>query len=285
MLVEAHTRMLAPLLAIDAGAPLDSKAQMRMLTMLVQRDLQRCEQERRGCGYSFTMRRYGRRCDQLDLDVSRSPSLVEYRIVPPSRDAPRFAHRYRITEHGRRHLADLRASARPMVDGHVLGRIKGLCADMPVGLLEEAYGRLGPAAGAAELDCMVREDLARATPPIRSAYKRLASSHATAAAAMMETAEMAMSESEGMPGGSIQRRVILCLSGEIARECGSLSRSMLARNDLVLSDCLADADDLVHNLATYCEKKGIMRDPMAVPFKEILSKDEVLFMCRAMENA
>lgn len=280
MHAEVVTRMLAPLLVLEAAGPLRSKVQLRTLALLAQREL---PGDAPVSVYRHEAGRYGPRCGLLDRDASDSPSLVGHGITLPTPAMPRFGHSYRITEQGARHLVALKDRAGPELIRAAEGRIRDLLADAPVTLMDDAYRMLGPKASTARLEEMVAADIAMAMPPIRKAYKSSAGRHSVAVAAVADSVEAVLSDPNAKAAGDAQRRTILCMSGEIIGECSRVC-SVDLHGDHYSDHRIADADDLMHTLAMYCEKSGIAKDPITVPARDLLSEEDVLLLCKEIEN-
>lgn len=277
--MEVPDRMLAPLAVLDAAGPLGSKLQLRLLTLLVQR-------EYGGGAYRPDADGYWPSFDALDMDILRSPDLVKHSVAMPSKWNSRFRHSYRITPRGAKCLRELVArTPRDEADG-MMRTAARLASDMPVALLEEAQSVLGPKEATSRLEERVEDDLERTTRPILDAYANSISMHAIALAEILKTAKKALSKTRHEASDGAQRRVILLLAGEIARECRRLGVYMEPRGSTQEDPRIADADDLASNLIRYCEAKGVSgADPMAMPLSKVLSEERARKLCEDMLKA
>lgn len=287
MLAETTSRMLAPLLVLETAGPLHSRLQLHMLTRLVQREIRdrmHAAPGAREAPYGFGDGHCGMHSGLLDMDIAGSASLVTHCAYSPH-EAGRPRHSYRITESGAGRIDALKAGAEPAAVRHIEGRIRDMCEAMPAALLEETYGMPGHVEGAARTAEQARAGLKAALDPILDVCRRTDNWRASTFGAMIESARMVLDEACAKPCGGAQMRVILCMTEGITRGCSRIDEVSAAGDPSLHDPHLAEVEDVTANLGQYCERRGVARDPAAVPLSEVISDGTAYALCEELWKA
>jgi len=269
-------RMWLPLYALEKLGKVYSKTKLQKLVFLAQ-------YEARLDLYDFRKFPYGPYSPELNFETLMYPSLIRTAINTSSLDPQRQYYLFELGPEGGKVLSKLSAKvgkAHLVKVGETLERYSKVKTPE---LLEEVYRRFAlKDEDSAKLEAGVIREL----EPIMSANDQYFRTHGGRQAFFLLLQLRLIERSIGALGktvDTVQRGVILNLAQEtIAGTREALGDMASGADSSMLRPKFVDLGDLTRYLREYCDARGIIRDSLKQPLKELMSEDEAKRLAKAL---
>ena len=260
---------LLPLLVARAG-PFKSKSMLQKAMYLVQSI----------CGkddYDFKGHPYGIHSEKLDKDMMGNPALNPNQVLPYY--DYRNSH-YSITpkKWAQEQLAELQSSSLPDGMASALFKIKDM---NDYSIADEAYSRFDPR-GSLKYH-RVEDSLRTAISKMKHCLKTNYGREPVFVMSILEVMEKCLPNLENAP--KLQRTVVLHLAHELAQRISDVSGKIAPPvEDEAVKGELVEISEIEVFFRSYCDDRGIMKDPFSLPLKDAFTKKEVDEIYRALKR-
>ena len=232
------------------------------------------------CGnnaYDFKGHPYGIYSERLDRDMMGSPALNSRQVLPYY--DYRNSH-YSITPKrwAREQLAQLQGSGLPDGMASALFKIKDM---NDYAIADEAYSRFDPGGSLKyhRVEGSLRTAISKMKHCLDTNYGR----EPVFVMAMLEIIERCLPNLKDAP--KLQRTVVLHLAQELVQRILDVSGKIAPPvDDGAVKGELVEISEIEVLFRSYCDDRGIMKDPFSLPLKEVFTKEQVDRICHALKT-